>query len=220
MGGCRSCYCAKRSSKMIDQLNTVKPRSVYSVTELATSVTYTHYQVKDYHITPSPLGCPSRPSWPAPSWSTSSTPCRCPAWKTDHAKYKTTQNSWFKLPYIVTRPSAHPFNRNLRISDFVYQCVSTTGDRIEDDRRGGFLTERACKCLQTSAFNNHCSPLWPTYGLCQGCIWFLLIESQVQVKCKLSAGSNEGVSAGPSEILSGSESENFRESDSMYECIF
>ena len=38
-------------------------------------------------------------------------------------------------------------------------CVSTTGDRKEDNHLGGFFTEKSCKCMQTNASNNCCSPL-------------------------------------------------------------
>ena len=45
----------------------------------------------------------------------------------------------------------------------VHQCVSTTGERIEDNCRGGFWTERAWKCLETSVCSNRWSPLVGTH---------------------------------------------------------
>ena len=61
---------------------------------------------------------------------------------------------------IIEKPaSVHQFSLKLCISDFVHVCVSTTGNRIGNNPEADFLTERACKCLQTSFFNNCCNPL-------------------------------------------------------------
>ena len=64
-----------------------------------------------------------------------------------------------KSVFVFSTASVHPFNPKLCISDFVQQCVSTTGDKIEDNRQGGFLTVRSWKYLQTSVSSNPCSPL-------------------------------------------------------------
>ena len=63
----------------------------------------------------------------------------------------------FRECIIGHTASVHPFNPKLCIYECVHQCVSTTGNRMEDNRQGEFLTEQACKCLQTSVSNNRCS---------------------------------------------------------------